>query len=165
MWLARRRRSFHNRRNGSGAIGGSFLQGVPYSLMTFDELVAERAEMYHAFGCSTRAACEQATAEILTEHGWPSPDAARAALHEAARRQETVTVAPSLAPLETEADLVAYAVSLGWPDESAQRWAAQVETRARDPHLHREVLNTYAPLAAVESQPWAGRRVSLREVG
>jgi hypothetical protein len=88
-------------------------------MLTFDELVAERAGMYRAFGCSTRAACEQATTEILTEHGWPNPDAARAALHEAARCQETVTVAASLAPLETEADLVAYAVSLGWPEESA----------------------------------------------
>jgi hypothetical protein len=53
LWLACCRRSFNLRRNGNGAIGGSCRHGVPYSLMlTFDELVIERAEMYHAFGCS-----------------------------------------------------------------------------------------------------------------
>jgi hypothetical protein len=87
-------------------------------MLTFNEMVSERADMYRAFGCSTRAACEQATTEILTEHGWHSPDAARAALRKGAHRQETCAAAPSLAPLENEADLAAYAVSLGWPKKA-----------------------------------------------
>jgi hypothetical protein len=129
-----------------------------YDPSPFDALVGERAELYEGFGSSTERAQRRATAEVLTEHGWPSVEHARSALREPAYSQPQPATALPPAPLLSEAHTAAYLEAGGIPQAEAQRLAAQIEQRAREAGARAEALARHGPTPTP-----ASRRVELRE--